>query len=382
MNLRDRKILFLGDDPVLLRYFLALFPEDHVLTAYDEAEGMRVLAGHPALRVMVADLEVAGESLIERCRAAYPLVEQIVLTRVPVGAREPADGLRYLTKPFQEADLLEAVRQALEAPGRDGRVRGGAPAGGAPDVTTAEKLAHMEALNRLKDELVLIAAHDIRAPLSVILGYAEMLLDSEPTLTPSGKQAVQRIRVTARRLMTMVNNVLNLSAIEEGKVGLILAPARVSDMVGAVLEGLSGLAAENQVACSFTPGGGDGPYDLDHTKVEQVLQNLVSNAVKFNRKGGSVRVTAEGRPERIVFTVEDTGRGFTEEEAGRAFTKFAHFTGATAGGSGLGLAIARAFVRLHGGEIELESRPGQGSTFRFTIVPGFRPGRTGGMLSP
>ncbi|HEX7928432.1 MAG TPA: HAMP domain-containing sensor histidine kinase, partial [bacterium] len=229
-------------------------------------------------------------------------------------------------------------------------------------------------------ELVMIAAHDIRAPLSVILGYTDILTETEPEISANGKAILTRIHAAANRLLTMVNNLLNLAAVEEGKVQLTLAPVRVSEVIADVMESLGGMLDEQQVRCSSEIRGPDAAFMIDKVRLEQVLQNLVANAVKFNKKGGTVHVTAITTGDALRFSVKDSGKGFTAEQAGRAFTKFARFSSASNQGSGLGLAIAKAFVQLHGGEIWLDSKPGEGTTFHFTIVPGYRPPESRGVL--
>jgi signal transduction histidine kinase len=237
----------------------------------------------------------------------------------------------------------------------------------------ADRETQLAELNRLKDELVMIAAHDIRAPLSVILGYSDILLNNETGLTEDGKEILGRIQASSNRLLAMVNNVLNLAALEQGRLELRLAPTRLGVIVHEVLEGLAGMVEERQVDCQVEVAGDDRDYALDAVKVAQILQNLVSNALKFSPQGGSIRIEVRGTPQLATFEVRDQGRGMTQEQAQRAFDKFVRFASGTATGSGLGLAIAKGLTELHGGTIEVETRRNEGSTFRFSVKPGHVP---------
>jgi signal transduction histidine kinase len=227
-------------------------------------------------------------------------------------------------------------------------------------------------LNRLKDELVMIAAHDIRAPLSVILGYCDILQSNEPQISESGREILGRVQASANSLLTMVNNILNLAALEEGRMDLKLAPTRLGTVIQDVMDSLSGMLTERELEWKADITGDEETYLLDSIKVSQILQNLLSNAIKFNRPGGTISIVAAGTPDEITIDVRDTGRGMTPEQAERAFQKFVRFASGSATGSGLGLAIAKGFVELHGGKISVETRRNEGTTFRFTLKPGHR----------
>jgi signal transduction histidine kinase len=136
------------------------------------------------------------------------------------------------------------------------------------------------------------------------------------------------------------------------------------------------------VRCTTEILGPDQEYPVDRRRLEQVLQNLLANAVNFNYRGGTVHIAVTTGGDTLQFSVQDSGKGFTEEQARRAFTKFARFSAGANQGSGLGLAIAKAFVQLHGGRIGLESKPGAGSTFHFTIAPGYQATQDHPMLTP
>jgi len=375
------ELLCLDPDPLLLRYLHSLFEDLPVHTAPDADHALDILKRQPDIGVLVADPNLASPELIRRFTEAQPDGLVVLLgKRLPdsSGATLAHDAVfRMLQRPVREGDLVQTVRQALAVYRLRRDMPGKTPRG---DESLARRAEHLVELNRLKDELVMIAAHDIRAPLSVILGYCDILIGNEPGLSGGGREILERIHASANRLLAMVNNVLNLAALEEGRLELKLAPTRLGEVVREVLDSLSGLIEERHIDCRVEISGDERTYELDRIKLTQVLQNLVSNAIKFNRPDGAVFIKAAGTPAEVAFEVRDTGRGMTPEQAEQAFHKFVRFASGSTTGSGLGLAIVKGFVELHGGTIQLETRPGEGSTFRFTMKPGMQAGLTRTLL--
>lgn len=369
------RLLCVDPDPTLLRYVTSLFKFIPCLAATSAAEALQALREYPDTGVLLIDPQLASGPLIEAFLAHQPHGVIVWMSQQGVSAEaEAAAGdavFRTLQRPVREADLVQTVRQAhaLFALRRDAGGRADAPQ---DDKAWASRVGQLTDLNRLKDDLVMVVAHDIRAPLSVILGYCDILQKSEPGLSESGREIVGRIHNSADHLLTMVNNVLSLSAIEEGRVQLKLAPTRLSAVVREAIDSLAGMAQERHVECGAEISGDERTYEIDAVKVAQILQNLISNAIKFNQPGGTVRVRVRGAPDEIVFEVRDSGQGMSPDQASRAFDKFIRFASGGSTGSGLGLAIARGLTVLQGGTIALETHPGAGSTFRFTIKPGYR----------
>lgn len=365
-------LLCLNPDPTLLRYLQSLFRDLAVYTATDAAQALVSVQNQPDIGVMVADPQIASSELVKGFIERLPDGVIVWLGHRPpepsVEGPATAAVFRMLQRPVREGELVQTVKQALCVYRlRHKRLQS----------ARAEKLAEVD---RLKDELVMIAAHDIRAPLSVILGYCDILLGHEPGVSEGGREMLERIQASANRLLTMVDNVLNLAALEEGRLDVQLAPTRLGDVVRDVVDSLAGLIEQRQIDCRVEIGGEDRAYELDRTKLAAVLQNLVSNAVKFNRPNGIVEIKAIGAPDKVSFEVRDSGPGMTPEQAQRAFQKFVRFAPGSAAGSGLGLAIAKGYVELLGGEISLETRHGEGCTFRFTMKPGVRAGAVRSVL--
>jgi len=231
--------------------------------------------------------------------------------------------------------------------------------------------------NSLKSEFLANMSHELRTPLNAIIGFSELLLDPGfGGLNGDQKGYAADIHASGRHLLGLINDILDLSKIEAGKMRLtreVFEVGPVADEAMALLRieaGRKSLALRSEV---------EGPYDLldaDRSKVKQILSNLLSNAVKFTPPGGTVtlrmRRAAGGA---AIFEVQDTGIGIRPEDQERIFEAFTQVDGSLARqyqGTGLGLTLVRRFVELHGGALRLESAPDRGSHFIVTL-PGLQP---------
>jgi signal transduction histidine kinase len=233
-----------------------------------------------------------------------------------------------------------------------------------------EKSRELEAVSRHKSEFLANMSHELRTPLNAVLGYAELIQDGIYGEVPEKMQEVlERIQQNGRHLLGLINDVLDLSKIEAGQLTLSPADYSLRELVLDVVSATEALAAEKKLALEV-----DVPPDLPHgrgdeRRLTQVLMNLVSNAIKFT-EAGSVTIRAKVADGNFLVAVSDTGVGIAAEDQARVFEEFQQVdTSSTRkkGGTGLGLAIARRIVELHGGRIWVESTPGQGSTFAFTL---------------
>ena len=234
-----------------------------------------------------------------------------------------------------------------------------------------------EVANQAKSAFLANMSHELRTPMNAIIGYSEMLIEEAEELEPSEMvDDLQKILSAGRHLLGLINDVLDLSKIEAGKMTLYLESFDVPELVDGVVATVGSLLDRNGNRLQLDCSPELGLMHADVTKVRQCLLNLLSNASKFTEKGLiTLRVSTvapqDGQSgEELEFAVSDTGIGMTEEQMARLFQSFSQADSSTTrkyGGTGLGLAISRRFARLMGGDITVSSEPGVGSTFTLTI---------------
>jgi signal transduction histidine kinase len=233
-----------------------------------------------------------------------------------------------------------------------------------------DKSRQLEEASQHKSQFLANMSHELRTPLNAILGYTELMTDGaygEPSEKMLG--ILKRLEANGKHLLGLINDVLDLSKIEAGQLVLELSDYCIQDIAQTVRSTLEPLAADKklrfkvEVAPRLPPGRGDG------RRLTQVLINLVGNAIKFTDVG-EVAIKAEAHNESFHVSVRDTGPGISSADQARLFQEFQQADNAITkkkGGTGLGLAISKRIIEMHGGKIWVESQPGQGSTFAFTL---------------
>ena len=226
------------------------------------------------------------------------------------------------------------------------------------------KIAFEQAAQR-REDMVQDVAHDLRTPLTSIKGASQNLLDDMAgPLNDSAREYVEIVRDQSERLIGIVNWLVDAMRVSLDPVELDTSPVEVDSLARAVVRGLGPIAEEQQVALDIEtkPAGAL----VDTAKLSLVLENLVGNALKFTDPGGTVSVSVRPVEKIVEIAVSDTGVGLTPEESQHVFDRY-YRSGHPRGGTGLGLSISRELVRLHGGDIEVSSEKGKGSTFVVTL---------------
>jgi signal transduction histidine kinase len=224
-------------------------------------------------------------------------------------------------------------------------------------------------LERLRNAFVAAASHELRTPLTSISGFLELLSDEEHELSPAGRRYLEVIRRGNLRLCRIVEDLLLIGEIEAEQLELRLAPTDLAELAGDTVEEALPTAAENGIELSLDVTG-SLPLEADAARLRQMLDNLVSNALKFTPSGGSVTVSAANGDGPLRIEVTDTGIGVPRDELGQLFSRFYRASSATRRtipGTGLGLVIARAIAEAHGGTISLEPRETRGTRVTVTL---------------
>jgi signal transduction histidine kinase len=226
-------------------------------------------------------------------------------------------------------------------------------------------------LNEEKSAFLRMAAHDLRAPLTVIKGYVELVM--EDTEAASDEEALEYLDVVMRRTQQMsdlIDNLLDVEKIESGAVDLDRKPVDVADLVAEVGRGFALVAQQRGMSLEWLVPA-DLPQPLaDRARLVQVLNNLVSNAIKFTPEGGQIRIAVLPRERELAIEVSDTGPGISEKDQARLFQRFFRTDASRQQripGTGLGLSIVRAIAQQHGGQAYCRSQLGEGTTFGFTL---------------
>jgi PAS domain S-box-containing protein len=239
------------------------------------------------------------------------------------------------------------------------------------DNTARKQAIELEYASRMKSEFLASMSHELRTPLNGIIGFTEFLIDEKPgPLRPKQKEYLSDVLNSARHLLQLINDVLDLAKVEAGKMELhpeIFPMRKAIEEVAAVIKGI---AQKKRIVVGIEIGAGLDAITLDQHKFKQVLYNLLSNAVKFSDEGGQVDIHVRRLdPHHLEVQVRDTGIGIKAEDINRLFTEFEQLDSGTARrfeGTGIGLALTKKIVEVQGGRIGVQSEPGKGSVF--TVV--------------
>jgi signal transduction histidine kinase/DNA-binding response OmpR family regulator/CHASE3 domain sensor protein len=235
-----------------------------------------------------------------------------------------------------------------------------------------EKASELERSNQYKSEFLANMSHELRTPLNSTLILAKLLADNKPgTLTEEQVKYAQTITSAGKELLALINDILDLSKIEAGKIDVTPEAVSIASTVETLVQVFAPLAKEKRLALTTSiESGAPGQITTDTQRMGQILRNLLSNALKFTEAGEvSLRVSA-AKDGAIAFTVRDTGIGIPAHQQALIFEAFRQADGSTHrkyGGTGLGLSISRDLARMLGGDVTVESTPGQGSVFTLTL---------------
>jgi signal transduction histidine kinase len=268
-------------------------------------------------------------------------------------------GADYVTKPFKFREVLARVENQLTLVRQKQEI----------EETRKRERQYYETLNNMKDRFISAATHDMKNPVALIIGYATLLENSPTALSnPEILDFVEGIQKGSNKLLRLITEMLDLIQIESGYF-LTLEPTDLQALIGTTIESYRLLASEKQITLQYESDDVQTIARIDASKFERVLDNLISNAVKYTANGGQVAVRKLDERTQVVIEIEDSGYGIPKDALKRIFEPFYRVGDEMhqeQEGTGLGLAVTKTIIDQHQGELYVESQVGQGSIF--TIV--------------
>jgi CheY-like chemotaxis protein/CHASE3 domain sensor protein len=307
------------------------------------------------LQAQSEELRVSNEELEEQSRALKE--SQTMLEQQQVELEQTNSQLE------EQAQALEHQRDELKEAG----------------ATLALRARELEQASQYKSDFLANMSHELRPPLNSLLILSRLLGENgEQNLTEEQVKFARTIEASGNDLLTLINDILDLSKIEAGHVEIKPERLALQRLAGDLRQLFDPLAGEKGIAFEVDLGDAPQAIESDRQRLEQILKNLLSNAFKFTERGSVQLSVARLGDDRIAFSVKDTGIGISQEQQASIFEAFHQADGTISrkyGGTGLGLSISRELARLLGGAIELESEPGRGSLFVLTIPVSYEPAR-------
>ncbi len=361
------KMALIVDDNESIRELLKRILEQtgyKTLTASSGEEAIR-LAKNNSPDVALVDISmpgIGGITTLTLLKEIHPQLEVIMLTgetSVETALESMKHGAYdYIAKPFEKNELLHIVKKALEKSGLN------------------RKVDELQEISRLKSEFLANMSHELRTPLNAIIGYTSLILDRVYGEVPEKQEkGLRRVEVNAKNLLQLINNILDISKLNAGRMPVYLEDCGIKDLISEVIDTIGALAAAKklQIICEIKE---DFVAHTDKTKLKQILINLSANAIKFT-ENGSVKITARVSPEnsRMTLEIKDTGIGIAQKDIPLLFEEFKQLDSSSTrkyGGTGLGLSISRKLAELLGGTIHVSSTLGVGSTFTVELPLGLQ----------
>ena len=358
--------ILIVDDSAMARRQISFFLRKDGFEVFEAKSGEEALwlvhEVDPELILM--DVSMDGMDGMETCRhlkadSADDHLPVIFLSakgeREEIVAGFKSGAIDYIVKPFHPAESLTRIRTHL-------RVKKLAQ-------LREKHILELKHLNKTKDRILRIASHDLRNPVAAIAGLAEFLKEDCENLNDSQREIIDCIDEAGKSVVSLLNELLDLSTLDKGEVELKKEPHNICELVRNLVPLFRGESERKNIALSFECDPDIPQVLIDLQQFRRVVDNLISNAIKFTPSVGRVRVFVRVHPDEVGFHVEDTGPGIPEEEMDRLFKEFGRTSNLPTGGeksTGLGLCICQRIVDAHMGKVRFENLPEGGA--RFSVI--------------
>ena len=365
--LRASRVLLVEDSRVYAQLVEDMLEESRAGFTVVHCRGIAEAAGLLAdeqFDCVLMDLglpDAEGLTGMRRLLELAPAVPVVVLTGRDddeVGIDAVKEGAQdYLVKSRSDGPLIaRAIRYAIERK--------------LVELELADRAAQIQAFAERQRDFVASASHELRTPLTSILGYLEIVLEDDEANFSQQRGHLEVAYRNSRRLLSLVEDLLTVNKLESGNLGLDLDDVPVADLVRAAEEVGMGLCARAGLTLRIAPASPGVLIRADRARVVEVLDNLIGNAVKFTPEGGEVSLETRVEDDHVVLEVTDTGIGIAAEDLPNVFDRFFRSPDSVRmaiPGTGLGLSIARSLIELQGGDINVTSSVGNGTTFTATL---------------
>lgn len=358
--------VLIADDDLTTRQMLAKYLDKQgisVITAADGDEALSIMESE-TIGIAVLDWIMPGLNGIEICRRIRQAKSRNYIYLIMLTSKENSDDMlsgfdagidEYLPKPTDLRELHARIKAGMRIVNLE--------------QSLTAKQDRLYELIQIKNRFIGIAAHDLRNPAISIRGFSELLLKEKNKLTDEQKEFISIIHSTSNNMLDLLNDLLDFSQIESGKLILKKKPGSLKKLVEERLR-LYRLHSENK-RISITPDLADiEAFPFDHHRIGQAVDNLISNAIKFSPPGTHVYMTLAYEDAAAIFSIQDQGPGIPPEEQELLFHEFQRLSVRPTGNetsTGLGLAITKRIIEAHGGRISFESHAGVGSIFSFRL---------------
>jgi two-component system sensor histidine kinase/response regulator len=366
-NVTGSRVLIV-DDSAMARRQISFFLKKDGYEVYEAKSGEEALwlVNEVDPEIILMDVSMDGMDGMETCRRLKEDPDNSTLPIIFLSAKGEREeivcgfksgAIDYIVKPFHPAESLTRIRTHL-------RVKKLAE-------LREKHILELKHLNKTKDRVLRIASHDLRNPVAAIAGLAEFLKADCDNLTEGQKEIVDCIDEAGRSVVLLLNELLDISAIDGGHMELNRESINLCRLVHNLVPLFRGEAERKNLSLSFYCEDDLPEISIDRQQIRRVVDNLVSNALKFTPSGGSVLVKVLAADGGMCLAVEDNGPGIPEAEIDRLFVEFGRTSNVPTGGeksTGLGLSICQRIVSAHGGSVSFENLPGGGACFR-VILP-------------